>query len=147
MISDKPLSIGGFRLSDGWCGPEPWGVWSIGRQCTLKFALAEAPSGPLRLAFYAMAAVSESFPTLFLRAYVNGRFVKALSIALGAPPPAVELNIPASIATGAKVFWITFEFSELMSPEQQAGAPDGRLLGLGVHSATLSLGDEEPACL
>lgn len=60
-------------LLDGWCWPEPWGVWTIAERARIALRLPEELPGDLELVFFASAFLPLADDALLVPVRANGR--------------------------------------------------------------------------
>ena len=118
-----------FLLS-GWSAPEPWGIWSLGRQASLQARLQTA-SPSLSLRIRALGHVVDG-GMLEVPVRFNGQRIGQID--LRAEPQDFILRVPASAlaATERGRMRIDFDILDPASPAQLGKGMDTRLLGIGL---------------
>jgi len=146
MPGEHPMAEGGSgtpALGQGFSRPEPWGVWSIGREARLEvFVDPEAP--PRRLGLALQGYVPEARPAHGVRVTLESRATLTAPWHLLADRKAHFRRGKAKAELGFEIppgphRWlrITLRPSEPVSPAGLGLGADDRDLGVGVLALTL----------
>jgi phosphoglycerol transferase len=126
---------GGLHAGDGWAAPEPWGIWSLGRQSTLLFRVAPV-HGPLMLEVKGHVLTGPTVTRRHLRLSANGTTVADIDVLAGEQTLRFPLPPPSAMADG--VLRLQFDVTPDVSPQSLDLSTDGRHLGIGLEELTLT---------
>jgi len=126
---------GGLYAGDGWAAPEPWGIWSLGRQATLLLRLAPV-RGPLMLEVKGHVLTGPTMTHRHLRLSANGTTVADIDVLSG--EQTLRFPLPAPSAMADDVLRLQFEVTPEASPQSLDLSTDGRHLGIGLEELTLT---------
>lgn len=126
---------GGLYAGDGWAAPEPWGIWSLGRQATLLLRLAPV-RGPLMLEVKGHVLTGPTMTHRHLRLSANGTTVANIDVLSGEQTLRFPLPVPSTTADG--VLRLQFDVAPEASPQSLDLSTDGRHLGIGLEELTLT---------
>ncbi|NIA01844.1 MAG: hypothetical protein GWP15_00510 [Nitrospirae bacterium] len=120
-------------LLTGWSDPEPWGIWSLGKQSGLAFCLPRIPSGNICLTLGASPYIYPSRPVKEISLFVNDTLITTWNFQLGKPTEKQCANIPKEVCqlNNGKLM-IKLVSKEVESPKQAGFSEDERLISLGL---------------
>ncbi|SIT50134.1 membrane hypothetical protein [Paraburkholderia piptadeniae] len=138
---DGPLNFstagnGRQYSGDGWNTPESWGTWTDGKaDAELSFNLPKDKRGPFDLDADVMAYITPTHKAQTVIVSVNGKDVATWYFDADKEGPAGHRTavIPADLVKEEKVS-IVFRTPGAVSPMQDGGPADERVLGLGVKA-------------
>jgi peptidoglycan/LPS O-acetylase OafA/YrhL len=122
---------------EGWGKRESWGIWSIGREASLSFRVAN-PSGPhLGLRMKAYFFVNDRHPAVTVRIAANGIAIGQLT---GSPANGsidATLPLPPDAYANGGAVRLTLSIDQPASPKSLGISEDTRVLGVGLTSMKL----------
>ena len=123
-------------LGEGWSGPEPWGVWGVGRGHVMHVTLPDGRRPPdLELEFDVAAALGPARSDQVVDVSVGGRELQTWTFTLADNRRVRGLRLPA-IRLRSRGTSVTIEFaprSVLRASDVDPDCGDTRALGVGVH--------------
>jgi hypothetical protein len=120
--------------TDGWCGAEAWGAWTLGN--VDGSLLANLPTSSYKLDVDAMAYLTEQHPNQTIIAEANGTEIAKWTFDLASSSGMRSAEIPKSLIKDGTLK-IVFKAPGSVSPKQLGQSEDTRVLGLGVKTLTL----------
>jgi glucose/arabinose dehydrogenase/mono/diheme cytochrome c family protein len=127
--------VGPRYLSDGWSGPEPWGVWSDGAVAHVILPV-ETEEGPLTFELEVSGFVVPVHPTLHVECTINGVFAANLDFDLKNRTGWRRIPVPDTALRNAKelgVLDLQFKIANPANPKRLGVNEDIRDLGLALH--------------
>jgi hypothetical protein len=131
----------GFE-AQGWGVPEAGGTWMTGSRSVLLLQLPSRPASGLVLDFDAHAFTPPQRPAFKETLTVSGDTVAEWNIQSAEPLIRRRILIPHRLLTSS-VVRLEFRDFDPRSPAELGLSVDGRKLGLAVHTARLSLADDQ----
>lgn len=118
----------------GWSFAEPWGTWALARPAAfINLTLPANTNGPLELAADTMAYISKSHDRQTVIVEVNGRDVATWQFDQASATGIRTAIIPSELVIGRKLN-IVLKAPTAVTPRQDGGPPDDRLLGIGLKT-------------
>jgi hypothetical protein len=140
----RPFSLSGIQLIDGWEDVEVWGAWSRGRRGSLKFAFSETPQTAFGLFVACRGSLTSAFPRTHYNVRVNGRLVWSGAWEVQTNSRVLRIEVPVELAVTGRLFRLDFEIEEVRSPRQLGLTDDDRQLGIALHWIRLDTPGESP---
>ncbi len=126
-------------LRRGWSIPEPWGIWSIGKQSELALQLSNKVSGNVFLTVRANPFVYFGCPKKEIKVLVNDEHVATWNYQLGDGNEMRSVSLSPNIyQKNEGVLKIKFVSSEVESPKQAGISDDQREVSLGLVELMLT---------
>ena len=119
----------------GMAGIEPWGRWSNGKICGLKFVLSEAAGKPSSIVLTASGFVTIEHPVQQVEIFLNGSIIGKIEFRHGGINPRdVTIDIPKDTLLYDKSNTIEFTIKNPISPKSLGLSDDDRQLGIGFRT-------------
>lgn len=128
MVFSRSLKTPNKYLTKGWGALEDWGVWSNGEKTQLELYL-DWPVGS-QLKVHARAFVIKEVPTQIVEIYINGVFLKKISLSQFSSNE-FYIPLPKSSANSQRLT-IEFMLPNAVSPKSLGINDDIRKLGIGL---------------
>jgi hypothetical protein len=150
IVSTEPLSFtsgGGGRhaLVDGWSDAESWGTWAVGRESTMRFAVAangrDTDAQMLRLGLKYRVIAAPGAEPLVVECTPPGGAPQRWT--LGGANHQGQLTIDLPAPPDGEPVELTFVSANPRSPAELGVGPDHRQLGIGVEELRI-LGTADP---
>ncbi len=132
LLSLRPNEAGGELLETGWYAPEAWGRWGSPR-ATLRF-LPQGGEGEFELTAWAVAVPRPPAQVQPIAVTVNGHV--AATWAVSATPAEYHVLLPPPDDARDAVE-VAFVAQDPVRPQDENGAIDSRVLGLGLIAIRL----------
>ena len=120
----------------GWSGPEPSGVWSIGRRATIAVSFGHRPDGDLQLSVQAIGFTAVKGQQQVVDILANGHLLGTWRYDHGQGPSLNTVRISRDIVNDDGLVLIDFRFC---CPERPRRSRDARLLGLHLVDFRISV--------
>jgi hypothetical protein len=121
-------------LVRGWGAPEEWGTWSVGKQASLKFAIATDQDFPLKADLSYRSFVPHADCTLRVICRTDRVEVDSWACTPATWTGVRHLTLPPGSLGPDGAVTLEFVISEPRSPTELGLSPDSRLLGIGIES-------------
>lgn len=120
-------------LIHGWSFPEPWGVWSIGRNAVVKIDLPDSNGQNISMMISLHGFVTENNPQLEIDIQLESEPAETLSFCNGQEYINWKHLLPAKKILNKKQLIITFDIKNPKSPKELGCSEDLRALGIGLR--------------
>lgn len=131
-------------LQQGWSSPEGWGVWSDGKQATIKLRFQKKLVETYRhfdMELDTHAYITKQHPMQHVEVMVNNQRMTTLEYTTS-QNSIKKISIPASLLLQANgVVEIVFRCTDAVSPKVLGAGDDTRILGLGLISLRIQPGE------
>lgn len=123
----------------GWYTPESWGTWSNGGPSFLYLNIDKTVGGDACLVINGWSVLSAKHPRNRVKVFLNGNDIGSVTQTLRDPNASGYARIPYSAiaATAEGNLVLKLQSLDPTSPASSLGAPDTRILGLGIASLQL----------
>lgn len=132
--------VGGERsffpyLGRGWSYPEPWGIWSDGRSCSLLLVVDPVRSGAMVLRLEVAGFVNWRHRKVRIRIVADGRPAGGADLSFWRPQKSLVIPLDAVGSDG--LCHVEIGITDPASPASLGMGADARELGLGLRSLKL----------
>ena len=130
-------------MTSGWDQPEPWGIWTIGKESRLIMILDDLPKADLVLSADVIGFIREAHPSQAINIRANDTAAGQWVFAYKEPERERHLILPRELFGEDAILQLTFEILNPQSPKNLGESKDSRLLGIGLKSLRLAARLEE----
>jgi phosphoglycerol transferase len=127
-----------FMTASAWEDPETWGAWSEGTHASLRMRLDPVPAGPLDLTLDTHVVVGPNVPERKMALAANGRRIADVTYGLETSAQTLHVELPAGAIGKDGVLALDFETMPAASPQTAGLSEDGRNLGVGLTSLSIT---------
>ena len=124
---------GAGALVEGWSEAESWGVWSVAKQCRLRFKIDPVPTAPVSVEVTCRGFVHARHPRLQVSCRIGTTAPQEWEFSVSSARGCRKLRIePDAVAPDGEVT-VTLTLNNPRSPAELGLAADVRPLGIGVE--------------
>ena len=124
--------------ASAWEDPEAWGAWSEGTHAGLRMRIDPVPAGALDLTLDTHVVVGPNVPERNVTLAANGRRIADVTYGLETSGQTLHVEVPAGTVGKDGVLALDFETLPAASPQTAGLSEDGRNLGVGLTSLSIT---------